>query len=150
MKKNTPILIAIILFVVIVGFLLRNATNETGQNSANSNFGSTTAQSALVLFASSPLAQNAYLISTSTYDASTTRALSGFTVTKKALPDGSTQITLNSQNAEYQTQVYTIKPGEKLYFIEKFLADDSASGDRNIKDDSAVVVDKNGYIVNQP
>lgn len=150
MKKNTPALIAIILFVIIVGFLLRNATNEAGQNSSNGNSAGATSQSVLGLFASSTLAQNAYLIFTSTYDASTTKALSGFSVTKKALSDGSMQITLNSQNAEYQTQVYTIKPGEKLYFIEKFLADDSTTGDRNIKDDSAVIVDENGYIVNQP
>ena len=48
---------------------------------------------------------------------------------------------------EYKDQVYTVKTGEKLYFIEKFLQDDQNGEEKNIKDDTAVLVDTEGYVV---
>jgi hypothetical protein len=159
MKKNSAVLIIIILVVIVIIVLLIVGSNK--QNNLGSNYVAptdtsvtptttpTTTTPTPVLFSSSPLSQNAFLISTATYDAKTKAALSGFTVTKKTLADGSLQYTLNSTNADYQTQTYTVKTGEKLYFIEALPSDDNGTGDRTIADDSAVVVDANGYIVSQ-
>jgi hypothetical protein len=104
------------------------------------------------LFSSSQFAQYSYLISgTTPYDAKTKKALSGFTVIKKLLTDGSTQITLNAQNPAYKTQIYTVKPGEKLYLIESNLSDDSSTTkDAFPGDDQAVLVDASGIIIQQP
>ncbi len=112
--------------------------NPNNQNNANAE-----------LFSTSALAPYAYLISTDTYDANTQKALSGFKVVKSTLADGSVQITLNAQNPEYKTQTYVVKTGEKLYFIEKSLGDDRGDKDAFLGDDTAVLVDGNGYIVTQ-
>lgn len=149
MKKNSIIIIVTIIVLLIIGFLIYNNSKGENQNNPYSNSSVSTIHSSQELFANSALAQNAHLISAPTFDTATEQALSGFTVTKKALPDGSTQITLNSQNSEYQTQTYVVKLGQKLYFIENFLADDTGTADKNVKDDTAVLVDENGYIVNQ-
>lgn len=138
MKKNSIIfLIAII--VVALGIWIYSSS---GSNSSQ------TSQATNELFSNSPLSKNAYLISTSTYDDNTKKALAGFSVTKNNLPDGSTQITLKAENPEYQTQTYTVKPGEKLYFIENSMSDDTNNTEKFIGDDHAVLVDANGYIVN--
>ena len=82
-------------------------------------------------------------------DDATKQALSGFTVDKQALSDGSTQITLNATNPEYQTQTYTLTPGQKLYFIERNLGDDQNGQDIVLGDDRAVVTESDGTIVGQ-
>lgn len=169
MKKSSIILVFIILVVIVLGIWIYSANNNTyvGSNAGN-GYNNTTAYVAPTstqtstpvattqnaqLFADSPLAQNAYLISipTSTYDANTKLALSGFKVTQKTLADGSVQITLDAQKTGYQTQTYTVKSGEKLYFIEKNLTDDDKTTDTDkfAGDDQAVLVDANGYILTQ-
>jgi hypothetical protein len=155
MKRNSTPIIIIIVIVLIIGlwiYIARNNNKQsqyspisTDQTSPNTN----NATSAGVLFSSSPMAQNAYLISTPTYDAKTDKALSGFKVVKTDLADGSIQYVLNSSNTDYTTQTYIVKPGEKLYFIESTLSDDNNNQDKFTGDDTAVVVDANGYIVNQ-
>lgn len=155
MKKSTTITVIIVILVVIIGVWIIAASGKQASSSdLSSNSNPTIANNNTTpppqLFSDSPLSQNAYLISGSTtYDANTKTALSGFKVTKKTLADGSTEITLNSTNPEYQTQIYTVKQGEKLYFIEGISGDDNGTSDRNIGDDTAVLVDANGYIVNQ-
>lgn len=152
MKKNSTVTIIFILLVLVVGILVYSASKPKMQNSLNNNPNSFVSQNDNIspqLFSGSPLSQNAYLISTTPYDANTQKALSGFTVTNKTLADGSREFTLTSTNPEYQTQTYTVKQGEKLYFIETMLGDDSNNQDRNLGDDTAVVVDANGYIVTQ-
>ncbi len=149
MKKNSVWAIIVLIVVVIVIILLISSGNK--QNSINTNSETPISQNnnSQVLFASSSLAQNAYLISTPTYDANTQTALAGFNVVKNPQADGSTQITLNATNPDYQTQTYTVKPGEKLYFIEGNLGDDSGNTDKTMGDDTAVLVDANGYIIGQ-
>jgi len=151
-KKLTAIVIIILIIIVGVWAIVSSLRNKNSNLGLNNNNPKITNNSNLVtakqLFSSSPLSQNAFLISTPTYDANTKTALIGFNVIQKPLADGSNEITLNSQNKEYKTQVYTVKSGEKLYFIENFLADDSGNTDRNLKDDTAVLVDADGYIMN--
>jgi hypothetical protein len=161
MKKNSALFIIILVVVVIVAILLILGSNK--QTNLGSNYVApidtsvtpgtpqtpTTTTPTPVLFSSSPLSQNAFLISTTPYDAKTKTALIGFTVTKKTQTDGSVLYTLNSTNPNYQTQTYTVKSGEKLYFIEGMPGDDNGTTDRTVADDTAVVVDANGYIVSQ-
>lgn len=147
MKKNPIVIIVVVLLVVVIASFVFNNSSKKEQNNLTASVGQN--NTGPQLFSGSPLSQYAYLISTPTYDASTQQALSGFKVTKNTLVDGSIQITLNAQNPEYKTQTYTVKTGEKLYFIEKFLADDNGSEDKNLKDDTAILVDANGYIVEQ-
>ena len=162
MKKSTTIAVIIVILVVIIivwiiaasgkqaspSNLSSNSNPAVADNNANPTVNNNTTPTPQ-LFSDSPLSQNAYLISTPTYDANTKTALSGFDVTKKTLTDGSVQYTLNSTNPEYQTQTYTVKKGEKLYFIENLLTDDNGNTDKSMRDDTAVLVDANGYIVNQ-
>jgi hypothetical protein len=149
MKKNSTVIIVLVLVVVVILVLLISSLSK--QNNLNNNSVNPTGQNTNtpVLFSDSPLSQNAYLISIPTFDANTKIALSGFNVTKSTLADGSMQIVLNSTNPDYQTQTYTVKSGEKLYFIEANLGDDGNNNDGNVGDDTAVLVDANGFIVNQ-
>ncbi len=166
MRTRTIIIVIIIVILAVWVYLANRMTpgenstssidvNSSSNNPNNTTPNSTTSQStettnpASELFSTSPLAKNAYLISGSTYDANTKKALSGFSVTKTAMPDGGTQITLNAENAEYKTQTYTVEPGEKLYFIEMNLSDDNGNTDKTTVDDQAVLVDANGYIITQ-
>jgi hypothetical protein len=147
MKKNSVVIIVVVLFVIIIALFIFNSSSKKEQNNSTAPISEN--NTGPQLFSSSPESQYSYLISTPTYDAKTQQALSGFKVTKNTLSDGSIQITLNAQNPEYKTQTYTVKTGEKLYFIEKFLGDDNGTEDKNLKDDTAVLVDANGYIVEQ-
>jgi len=171
MQKNSIVAIVVVLIIIILGVWIyrvnnnssgmssSNSTGNTGASSLNSNnpvVPTTPAQTSPAggqsgqLFSASPYAQNSYLISVSTYDANTKKALSGFSVVKKVLTDGGTQYTLNAVNPEYQTQTYDVKPGEKLYFVEQNLSDDNGSTDVFPGDDHAVLVDANGYILQGP
>jgi len=150
MKKNsmiiTIIIIVLILVLIWIYFAMKNGQNNNVPAQTQTSQSNTTTPQ---LFSDSPLSQNAYLISTATYDANTQKALTGFTVTKNTLADGSMQVTLNAQIPGYQTQTYIVKPGEKLYFIEGMQGDDSGNTDKNGIDDSAILVDTSGYIVVQ-
>lgn len=144
MTKNVKTILIVCVIVIIVGGLAYySSKSEKGEN-YNGNVGENTAPQ---LFFNSPMAQYAYLISAPTYDATTQTALTGFQVTRKTLADGSIEITLNAQNPEYKTQVYTVKTGEKLYFIEKYLGDDKNNEEKFLGDDSAILVDASGYII---
>jgi len=93
--------------------------------------------------------QYAYKIFSGALSDQAKQAMAGFAFTTKAMSDGSTQITLTSQNQFYKTQQYVVKPGYSLYFIERMMGDDDATNDTDAKftDDSAIVVDPQGYIV---
>jgi cell division protein YceG involved in septum cleavage len=160
MSKGAIITLVIVIIVVIGGIVYwtmqmgasqitpygssATTTTTTGSNPSPAGASAPVGQ----VFAGSDLAANAYLISSGTFDATTKKALSGFSVQTSTNPDGSMQIVLKAQNPEYHTQVYTVQPGEQLYFIEKILTDDvAADTDKYPNDDSAVLVDPNGYIV---
>ena len=65
------------------------------------------------------------------------------------MADASTLITLTATNPNYKNQTYTVKPGYSLYFVEKNTTDDSPENDtdRTSADDTAVIVDPQGMIV---
>jgi hypothetical protein len=91
--------------------------------------------------------QYAHLISGDTLDSAAQAAMAGFSMDKQVLSDGTTQITLKSTNAGYKDQTYNLKQGQQLYFIERTMGDDPQDQDFNLGDDTAVVVDSAGYIV---
>lgn len=141
MKKNTIIIIAV---VVVILFGVYVISRKGGSYTSSAPVVSSQ------LFASSPFAQYAYLISSNEpFDANTQLALTGFSVVKNNLPDGSVQIILNAVNPEYKTQTYVVKTGEKLYFIEKNLKDDANNEEKFLGDDTAILVNADGYIVEQ-
>jgi hypothetical protein len=109
--------------------------------------GSNQAQAQKVKLADTSYWPYAHLISGATLDSSAQAAMSGFSLAKNVLSDGSTQIVLKSTNQGYTDQTYTLKQGEQLYFIERTMGDDQQNQEFNLGDDTAVVVDANGYVV---
>jgi hypothetical protein len=93
--------------------------------------------------------KSAYKIFPGDLNADAKKALIGFDMQTKNLPDGSTAVTLVAKKQGYITQTLTVKQGQSLYFIEKFSLDDNAAEDTDsgMKDDKGVVVDVNGYEV---
>lgn len=144
MNKSTIVIIVIVLVLVVLGII---AYMLNQNNSIVYNPNSQTNITAKVKFADSPDFQYSYLISTDNYDANTKLALTGFDVTKKVLSDGSLQIHLSAKEPGYTSQDYTLKPGQKLYFYERYLQDDQNEKETNLKDDKAILVDADGYVV---
>ncbi len=99
-------------------------------------------------FADNPISSKAYLIAptTSTLSADAQKALTGWTVTKKANADGTTQVTLIPKEAEDVEQTFTLHEGYKLYFIEMNLSDDATGVDENRGDDMGVLVNDKGIV----
>lgn len=140
----TYIILAAIIYAGVYFFFFAKNGSSANQNVSKVN---SSASATKIKFADASDAQYAYLISTDNYDAKTKAALAGFTVDRKVLSDGTQQINLIAQKSEYQSQSYTVAPGQKLYFIERFLQDDPNGEERNMGDDKAVLVDANGYII---
>ncbi len=155
MTKKSAGFLAIVAVGAVGGFLfIKNSKSGLGAPSSQTadiaavTASSTQANQAGLIFSASPYAAHAYLISTTgTYDAATQEALKGFQAKKKALADGSLQVTLVALQSEYPDQTYVVKPGEKLYFAEAFPGDDSVSEDRAPADDRAILVSAGGTIL---
>lgn len=92
----------------------------------------------------------AYLISGPSLDSNAQAALAGFNYSREVLPDGSENITLIALEPQYKGGSFIVKPGQKLFFIETTFGDDAGSGEYNMGDDSAVLVDQDGYVVPIP
>jgi hypothetical protein len=149
--KSWTIVGFVLALVLIVGCTSANNT-QTNTPTGNMLTGNSPAadppqNNAKAKLSDTRFANSAYLISGDTLDASAKSALAGFTMQKTANPDGSVSISLSSTNQNYQNQTYTLQPGQQLYFIERTMGDDGADTDFNLGDDTAVVVDANGYIV---
>ncbi len=164
MRTRQIIGVVAVLAILGGGYLLtKNAGASTGQTSSisldstsgqptstplSSPLVSTTTTNQQQKFSSSANSQYAYQIFPGTLSTQARQALSGFSMQTQTDADGATVVTLTAQESQYQSQQYTVKPGETLYFIEKSLGDDpSESKDTNLGDDSSVLVDSNGYII---
>jgi TolA-binding protein len=147
-KLLTSGIVASVLLAACSGSVTGNPSSSPG-GQTTSSVSQDTGLAPGTKIADSPYASSAYLISgdPSTFDDATKTALSGFTVQRQRLVDGSLRITLTATNPEYQTQIYTLKPDQKLYFIEKALGDDAGGQDRTPRDDTAVVTDSGGTVV---
>jgi len=151
MKKLLFILPAVLLLVAGCGYAATSPKNTVGGNlPAVSNIAGTngsTANPSQQKFSDSPYYSSSSLISGDTLSAAAQNALTGFTLSKQTLADGTTQINLTAKETGYQNQSYNLKPGEQLYFTELNPGDDSSGKERNQGDDFGTVVDASGYIV---
>jgi hypothetical protein len=146
----------IIILAVLALFLAAgcsNSSNNSNQTSSGVSQESTTTQaSGGQKFIDQSYYKSSYLISGDTLSADAKNALTGFSMDKQTLADGSTQITLTAKKSGYHDQQYTLHSGDQLYFIEKFLGDDNTetNEEKNNMDDSAVVVNSQGNVVIGP
>ncbi len=140
-------------FVLFLAAGCSNGSNYSSQTPPITNQNSTTTQtSGGKKFSDQSYYKSSYLISGNAVSLDAKNAMAGFSMGKQTLADGNTQITLTAKKSGYHDQQYTLRPGDQLYFIEKFLGDDSAekNEEQNTIDDSAVVVDSQGNIVSGP
>jgi hypothetical protein len=135
MKRNIFLLGIVVLLATGCG-----TTGNIGQSGQNTSGQKFTDQSYY---------QNSYLISGDSLSPDAEKALTGFKMERKPMPDGSTEVSLKAEEPQYHDQKFTLKPGEQLYMIDYMLGDDSGK-ERNIFDDSAVVVDSQGVVVTPP
>ena len=130
--------------------LLGAGCSPVTQNGATNQ--SATAPIASTKFVDQPYYNSAYLISGTTMDDQAKQATAGFDIAKQDLPDGTTQYNLKALDSGFKDQVYVIKHGQKLYFIELSMGDDdsTANQENGMRDDMAVVVDADGNVVGAP
>ncbi|MFB6158348.1 MAG: hypothetical protein ABEJ95_01665 [Candidatus Nanohalobium sp.] len=124
----------------------KNSPKQTGSRSSQRKQRNDKNSSHRVKLSQTKYAPYSYKISDSSVDQEEKRALAGFQVSKTT-DNGDRVIQLNAQRKEYHDQKYRLKDGEQLYFIETSMGDDSHGHEYAMEDDTAVVVDSNGYIV---
>ena len=166
-KKNTIIGVSIAVIVVLVAavFLFSGVLHKSnGASSASADASRASAGNAApqpstagsaqqssqqqrIKLADTPYANYAYDISDNKTSSRETAALSGFAVQKTMQPNGSMKVVLKALEPQYQDQSFVVQPGQTLYFIEGAFGDDSGSREYSLGDDLAVLVDKNGYVI---
>lgn len=125
---------------------INNPAASQNNPASNSPGGVANGTAVRLKLSDSPLAPNAYLISSDTLSAEAQTALTGFKLDKKTLADGTTQIDLTAIDPEYKNQQYILQPGWSLYFVDRSLGDDNGK-ESNIQDDFGIMTDSEGYIV---
>ncbi len=155
-KKRSPAVIwgtiAAVVVIVIALILVFSGGNSSGKPSLPSGqppqAGNAAQSSGGTLFADSPYASYAYLISTSPLSAQAKQALTGFNLNVTQNSNGSETYRLTTAKSNYVNQTYILEPGQKLYFIERSLGDDDASTDTDymMGDDAGIVVNADGTI----
>lgn len=120
----------------------KNASNG-GNNSSNSGQNS----SNKTLFSSSQYYPFSYLISDNASLSSQGQvATADFNLTHVELQNGSIEYKLAFRDTGLTYNV-TLQKGDKLYFIDTNVVDDSPGADHSTLDDGYAVVDVNGYVV---
>jgi hypothetical protein len=144
------LVVAVVIYGVVYYFVLAKKGGANYTSSVQTPKSTTaTATTNKQKFSDSSDFQYGYKIFPGALSSSAKEAMAGFAFTTKTMPDGSTQITLTSQNKFYKTQQYVVKPGSSLYFIERMMGDDDSEKDTDARytDDTAIIVDVQGYIV---
>ena len=99
--------------------------------------------------ANSDVSKSAYEVyPTLDSSAAAKNALVAWTVKATPNKDGSATVSLLPHNPEDPTNVYTVKAGEKLYFVEMNGGDDHADtdNDSNLMDDYGIIVNASGIV----
>jgi len=96
----------------------------------------------------SPLFKFAYQIAPGSVSTDAQKALVGWKIATTKAADGSITVTLKPSDSDDQSQQYTIKSGNILYFIEQTPVDDKADQDKdlNYRDDYGIITDASGVI----
>jgi hypothetical protein len=153
-------MIAIIILLILGGgyYYLVNKSGTSGSATAPApqldqsvvtNTGTAISPMSQMAFSQSPDYAVAKQIFPGIISAEAKTAMQNFTMKTTTQADGSTMVTLTPKNAAEKQQIYFVKSGEKLYFVEKFPGDDASGSDNNLKDDYGIVVDASGNIVTQ-
>lgn len=100
------------------------------------------------VFSDSPIFKYAHQIAPGMLSDDAKTALNGFTMTQTTDAGGSLVVTLTPKESDDQKQEYSLKSGEKLYFVEMTTGDDQidSATDNNLRDDYGVIVDSNGSV----
>jgi len=150
MLKDVAISVLIALVIVESGALLAERTAQRPIPAAGGQ-----AQSAKpaalargMKLADSSLAQYAHKIVPEDTSGSSQYVPVGFAVTTKKNADGTTKVNLTPKDSDDQSQEYTLKSGEMLYFMEMTTGDDKADSDRdlNYRDDYGIITDSDGIV----
>lgn len=153
MKKSSTVTLIVVAVIVIAAivvglvFFFRPHPSGYAVRSGPHNF----PQKAVGgLFSNTPFYQYSYQIFPGNLSSKAEQAITGFNLKIQNNSDGSTTINLIATNPEYKTQTYTVNSGDKVYFIERSLGDDSNGEDHFFADDMAVVVNSTGDIIQGP
>ncbi len=164
MIKNVAIGVLLIVVIIESGLLLKHSSSPsqlamTPQASNKSTLppagpnalrrgGPPVIMSKGMNLLTSPLFKYAYQIAPGAVSTDSQKALTGWSVDSKTAADGSVVVSLTPKDSDDQSQTYTIKSGEKLYFIEQTPADDKVDQDKdlNYRDDYGIIVDQSGII----
>ncbi len=99
-----------------------------------------------VRLSDTPYAPYSYLISSGNLSAEAAMATAGFNISRSSESNGTLLITL-LPNVGGGGVSMLLKPGEKLYFIETSLGDDSNNQEFAPSDDALVKTDLAGYVL---
>lgn len=148
-QKMSPMVIfgIIVAAVVIIIALFIIFSPHGNYNQAPKTQPTPSGSSAQTLFSSTPYYKFAHLISTSNLSSAAKVALTGFKMSSTKNSNGSVSYVL--ARSGYPNLTYTVEPGDKLYMIDVYPTDDHTVTDTDYvpKDDTAVVVNAQGYVV---
>lgn len=142
-KNSISIIAAVGLLIIATPLILTHSNNSKTNNLPQKD---NKQQKKRVKLSETQYAPYAYKISDSSVDQEEERALAGFSVSRTQ-KDNYTLVKLDAKRQEYKDQAYKLKDGERAYFIETSMGDDSNGREYELEDDTAVVVDADGYIV---
>lgn len=96
----------------------------------------------------SPISKFSYQVYPGSLSDSAKTALVGWNIKTQTLNNGLVQISLTPKDADDQSQQYTLKPDQKLYFVEMTKADDSTNPeqDKNLRDDYGIITNQEGIV----
>lgn len=155
MYKNIGIAVLILMVIAEGGYILklRNDRSALRNLQVAKITGSPRPQQPQMLtsgmkLSDSPIAKFAYKVAPGTMDDSAKAALVGWSISSVTNKDKSTTVTFTPKNADDQKQVYIVKPGSNLYFVEMSAGDDHADTDEdsNLRDDYGILVDASGMV----
>lgn len=142
-KKYAAIIAALGMLVIATPLVLMHSNSSQSNIKSSKNKDQ---QKKRVKLSETRYAPYTYKISDKSVDREEKKALAGFKVSRTQ-KSNYTVVKLDAKRQEYKDQTYKLKEGEQLYFIETSMGDDSNGHEYEMEDDTAVVVDANGYIV---
>lgn len=149
-KSFNPVLVlGVLVILVVLGGAFYFLSSKNSKEEKVEQKPVQTAVQSNQKFLDSEDGKNAFKIFPGELSADAKNALTGFEMQTKQLSDSLTQVTLVAKKQGYTTQTLNVREGQSVYFIEKLGLDDNKTEniDNGLKDDSAVIVDTNGYLV---